>query len=82
MVAVCSTRDNKGVQRLLEPIAERVGAWRARRVVAGPALNKIGLVGMAEEDEGGTIVEGLAETGNLPSFLQQGADRRSVSRAD
>ena len=78
MVAVCSTR----VQRLLEPIAERVGAWRARRVVAGPALNKIGLVGMAEEDEGGTIVEGLAETGNLPSFLQQGADRRCVSGAD
>jgi hypothetical protein len=62
----------------LEPVADRVGGWRARRVVASPALNQIGLVGVAEEDEGGTIVGGLAVTGNLPSFLQHGADRRRV----
>src|SRR5262245_10623119 len=62
----------------LEPVADRVGGWRARRVVAGPALNQIGLVGVAEEDEGGTIVGGLAVTGNLPSFLQQDADRRRL----
>src|SRR5262249_23588050 len=62
----------------LEPVADRVGGWRARRVVAGPALNQIGLVGVAEEDEGGTIVGGLAVTGNLPSFLQHSADRRRV----
>jgi len=62
----------------LEPIAERIGRWCARRVVAGPALNQIGLVGVAEQNEGGTIVGGLAVTGNLPSFLQHGADRRRV----
>src|SRR5262249_62392327 len=62
----------------LEPVADRVGGWPARRVVAGPALNQIGLVGVAEEDEGRTIVGGLAVTGNLPSFLQHSADRRRV----
>src|SRR5262245_30235430 len=62
----------------LEPVADRVGGWPARHVVADPALNQIGVVGVAEEDEGGTIVEGLAVTGNLPSFLQHGADRRRV----
>jgi|SRR5262249_43600370 len=62
----------------LEPVAERVGGWPARRVVAGAALNQIGLIGVAEEDEGGTIVGGLAVTGDLPSFLQHGADRRRV----
>src|SRR5262249_37172392 len=35
-------------------------------------------LGVAEEDEGGTIVEGLGVTGNLPSVLQHGADRRRV----
>jgi hypothetical protein len=62
----------------LEPVADRVGGWLARHVVANPALDQVGLVGVAEEDEGGTIVEGLAVTGNLPSFLQHSADRRRV----
>src|SRR5215813_5856770 len=62
----------------LEPIADRVDGWCACRVVTGPALNQIGLVRVAEEDEGGTIVRGLAVTGNLPSLLQHGADRGRV----
>src|SRR5262245_5753686 len=66
----------------LEPVADRISGWRARRVVTGPALNQIGLVGVAKEDEGGTIVGGLAVTGNLPSFLQHSADRGCVFGPD
>src|SRR5215467_2645301 len=77
--SIIGSRDFKSETMVsLEPVADRVGGWCARRVITGPALDQIGLLGVTEEDEGGTIVGGLAVTGNLPSFLQHGADRRCV----
>lgn len=68
-------RDDRASPQL---VAVRVDVRFTRRVVAGPALDEVRLVGMPKHNEGRPVVNGTGVAGDLPAAFQKRLDRRFV----